>query len=247
MEKFPAEFADFIKRPPASSTNHHRLGADGDYVRWFPNLVKPALVKQAIRLLEKNMEPYMRTWNTPIPKELIPNLRQNFKETLPKTFRNDSVILNSSQTPAAVKAKKIGLLQMLGSESLRRFAEACSGYALDGDPGFQVSRYKAGDYVGPHNDHHPQDWNLRDGYIDLHITLTNPSVVSQYFIYEHQGVLNRTVNVSVPSGVTVSRLPYWHQVTPLVAKKGQEAEAQRWLLLVSFTIIQQHTNKKSTR
>jgi hypothetical protein len=55
-------------------------------------------------------------------------------------------------------------------------------------------------------------------------------------------VLNRAVNVSVPSGVTVSKLPYWHQVTPLIPKNGREKQAQRWLLLVSFS-IKQHTKK----
>lgn len=57
-------------------------------------------------------------------------------------------------------------------------------------------------------------------------------------------MLNRTVNVSIPSGVTVSRLPYWHQVTPLIPKKGNENEAQRWLVMVSFPIIGKRNDKK---
>jgi hypothetical protein len=30
------------------------------------------------------------------------------------------------------------------------------------------------------------------------------------------------------------RLPFWHYTTPLIAKRGQEARARRWLLLGSF-------------
>ena len=243
MEKFPSEFSDFIISSPSSWSGNGRLGNNGEHVKWFPNLVKPALAKQAILLLEKNMGPYMRTWNVPVSRQLITGLRYNFTESLPKTFRNDSVLLNSPRAAASAMAKKINLLQMLGSESLRRFAEICSGYTLDPDPGFQVSRYRAGDFIGPHNDHHPEDWNLRKGYVDLNITLTTPSVASQYFIYEHKGMLNRMVNVSVPSGVTVSHLPYWHQVTPLVAREGKEREAQRWLMLVSFSIIAKNKSK----
>ncbi len=245
MDKFPVEFSDFIKADASVWEGGNRLGTAGECVRWFPNLVKPAMAKQAIQLLEQQMAPHIRTWNTPIPKELITNLRFNFRETLPKTFRNDSVILNSTRSAAIAAAKKIGLLDMLGSQSLHRFAETVSGYKLAPDPGFQVSRYRAGDFVGPHNDHHPEDWNLRNGYVDLHITLTNPFVSSQYFIYEYKGSFNRVVDVAVPSGVTVSRLPYWHQVTPLIPKKNKEQQAERWLLLVSFSIAQKPNHKKS--
>jgi len=38
----------------------------------------------------------------------------------------------------------------------------------------------------------------------------------------------------VPSSVAVYRLPFWHYTTPLLAKRGREAEARRWLLLGSF-------------
>lgn len=178
MEKFPAEFSDLIKKPPATLLADGNLSKGGEYVRWFPNLVKPVMAKKAMILLMQNMEPYLRTSTSPIPKELIRNLKYNFGETLPKTFRNDSVLLNSPYSSASVMAKKIGLLQMLGSESLRHFAEKCSGYTLDMKPGFQISRYKAGDFVGPHNDHHPEDLHLRDGYIDLHIAFSSSSALT---------------------------------------------------------------------
>lgn len=55
-------------------------------------------------------------------------------------------------------------------------------------------------------------------------------------IYEHGGYFNRAVNVGIESGVSIAHLPFWHQVTPLMAKKGQAGRARRWLLLVSFII-----------
>ena len=34
--------------------------------------------------------------------------------------------------------------------------------------------------------------------------------------------------------ITAYRLPLWHYTTPLVAKRGREAEARRWVLLGTF-------------
>ena len=64
--------------------------------------------------------------------------------------------------------------------------------------------------------------------------LTNDDVERQYLLYERDGFFNQCVNVGIPSGVSVSFLPFWHQVTPLIPKAGREATARRWLLLVSF-------------
>ena len=100
----------------------------------------------------------------------------------------------------------------------------------------QLIRYAAGDYVGPHNDHHPENANLRNGYVDLQITLTNEHVARQYLLYESGGFFNKLRKVGVASGVSVSMLPFWHQVTPLEAKPGHEDAAGRWLLLASFDI-----------
>jgi hypothetical protein len=42
-----------------------------------------------------------------------------------------------------------------------------------------VVLYEAGDYSGPHNDHHLEEPHLRGGYVDLYITLTNDGVAQQ--------------------------------------------------------------------
>ncbi len=35
-------------------------------------------------------------------------------------------------------------------------------------------------------------------------------------------------------GVTCYRLPFWHYTTPMVAKRGREEQARRWVLLGTF-------------
>ena len=173
---------------------------------------------------------------TPIARATITHMRTNFSELLPKTLRTTTVSLNHNRSAVFLVAQHLGLTTMLGSESLHRFAEQVSGFSLHGDPGLQIIRYSTGDYIGPHNDHHPEDANLRKGFVDLQITFTNDAVDRQLFIYETKGFLNQPINVGIQSGVTVSYLPFWHQVTPLQAKPGMEEDAQRWLLLVSWGI-----------
>ena len=59
-------------------------------------------------------------------------------------------------------------------------------------------------------------------------------MLQQSLLYEEQGVFNSVIDISARSGISVSHLPFWHQVTPLIAQPGREQEAFRWLLLVSF-------------
>ena len=234
MKKFPGEFSDFIQKAHIKRSSPGSLGINGENVRWFPNIIDAGSSRAAIQLLHKELSPYLRPQHFPISPDLIKKLRRNFTETLPKTFRNETVSLNSTRSGASMVAKKIGLLQMLGSKSLHALAQEISGYELEARPGFQVSRYKPGNFIGPHNDHHPEDKHLRDGYIDFQVTLTSQAVANQYLIYENNGVLNNIVDMSIPSGLAIAHLPFWHQVTPLIAKKGRETEAERWLIMVSF-------------
>ncbi len=124
---------------------------------------------------------------------------------------------------------------MMGSETFRRFAEAVVGKPLQARHwGRQVICYGAGDYSGPHNDHHPESEIARNGFVDLHVMFSNDAVRSQWLVYEERGFLSASHEVSGPAGIAVYRLPFWHYTTPLVAKKGREGEARRWLLLGSF-------------
>src|SRR3984957_19842392 len=128
----------------------------------------------------------------------------------------------------------LGIIEMLTSEQLRRFGESITGRTLQPDPGVQIICYDAGDFSGPHNDHHPEDRHLRDGYVDIHIALSEPAVKSQWLVYEGSpGLLNAVAEVGHGCMVSVYQLPFWHYTTPLVpVRKG--VGARRWVLMASY-------------
>ena len=182
------------------------------------------------------------------PTSIISAMKKNYSEALEKTLRNSSFSLNEERSKASAAANEIGLREMMLSPSLHAFAQRVSGYELEDDPALQVIRYSSGDYVGPHNDHHPEEPTLRNGYVDLQITLSNDAVARQYLLYEAgDGYFNSMNNIGIASAVSVSKLPFWHQVTPLEAKPGREKAAVRWLLLASFLITQSSFAKKRGR
>jgi hypothetical protein len=237
MQRFPAQFADFADTGHlARACRQASLKSQRQRFAWLPGLIPPAIALAAVTLLDRRLGEFLRPMRRGIERDTITGMRENFTEVLPKTMSNRSVMLNDKYAPSGRAAARIGLLEMLASQSLRDFAAQVSGRKLTDNAGFQAICYHAGDYVGPHNDHHPEDENLRHGYVDVQITLSNAAVARQYLICEQAGYLNRVASVGVRSGVSVSYLPFWHQVTPLGARRGQESAARRWLLLASFEI-----------
>jgi hypothetical protein len=236
MKRFPPEFSDLVKAKTWSERgNVTPIASDRDRLRWFPLALKRKMAVDGFALLERTMAPHLKPAKCAIDPKSITGMKWNYSEALPKTMRNSSASLNGARSAATATAREIGLMDVLSSASLKEFATSVSGFALSADPALQIIRYEAGDYVGPHNDHHPEDENLRDGYVDLQITLTGDGVARQYLLYEGDGYFNRSCNVGIASGVAVSMLPFWHQVTPLEVKPGRK-DAHRWLLLVSFEI-----------
>src|ERR1043165_7876402 len=53
--------------------------------------------------------------------------------------------------------------------------------------GRQVICYEPGDYSGPHNDHHPEHAEIKNGFVDVHIMFSNDAVASQLLAYEERG------------------------------------------------------------
>jgi hypothetical protein len=94
--------------------------------------------------------------------------------------------------------------------------------------------YGPGDYAGPHTDHHPEDSRARDGYVDMHLTLSGPGVAQQWLVYAEGGHFRHVLNVNTAGGITAYRLPFWHYTTPLVATPGRERTARRWVVLGTF-------------
>lgn len=237
---FPEEFADLLnvrgKRlladPPRFEVFRKR-GATPIVV--LDDIVDRKKAAECVAALDREIYPVLMRMHSPIPREALTKLRENYEERLQKTSRVRTATLNSAKSRALDAARKIGLAAMMRSESFVRFAEVVVGGKLERSHwGRQVICYGAGDYTGPHNDHHPQSKVARNGFVDLHIMFSNSAVASQLLVYEEKGFLSQTHEVAVPSSVAVYRLPFWHYTTPLLAKRGRDADARRWLLLGSF-------------
>ena len=240
MDAFPSEFADLLnKRGQRLIANPPKLDAFSKKhvtpIVVFDDVIDDRVAKSCIKLLDRAMYPVIKRMETPIPRESISKMKRNYTDSLQKTVRVKTATLNSSKSFALDAAREIGLSQMMRSQSFRIFAEAIVGMPVDRTHwGRQVICYEQGDYSGPHNDHHPESREARNGFVDLHIMFSNDAVRSQQLVYEERGFLSATHEVSGRSGIAVYRLPFWHYTTPLLGRRGREAEARRWLLLGSF-------------
>jgi hypothetical protein len=188
----------------------------------------------ALALLESTLLPLLEPMDEPIPPETITRMEANYDEWLPKSVRVKTAYFESRRERAWEAAERIGLVRMMRSESFRSFAAQLAGRPLRSKWGMQVLCYGPGDYTGPHNDHHPEDEEAKDGYVDVHVSLTTGAVEHHFLVYEEDGHLSRMTPVHTLGGVTAYRLPFWHYTTPLVARAGQASHARRWLLLGTF-------------
>jgi hypothetical protein len=196
------------------------------------DLLDRAKVARLRRALETELADSLELMERPIPPESISKMRHDYGELLPKTSRAHTIYFESRREPGVKAAERIGLARMMRSASFRAFAEALAGRRLSAGWGLQVLRYGAGDYAGPHNDHHPENKDARGGYIDLHLSLCSPGVAHQWLVYSRAGHFSEIVSVAQPATVTAYRLPFWHYTTPLVTNGGKDAA--RWVLLGTF-------------
>ncbi|MDC0714604.1 hypothetical protein POL68_39515 [Stigmatella sp. ncwal1] len=241
MPAFPSEFADLLTPRGLRILKGRDTEACGALLqvppRRFIALEGVLQVKKAIACraaLEAALQDTLVEMEDPIPPESILGMTENYAELLPKTVRVRTAMLESRRSRSWRAAEQVGLTAMLRSESFAAFAAAVSGRALRRKWGIQVLCYGPGDYAGPHNDHHPEDLEARDGYVDMHISLATPAVAHQWLVYAQGGHFSQMVPVNTVGGVTVYRLPFWHYTTPLKARPGQEQAARRWVLLGTF-------------
>jgi hypothetical protein len=240
MHRFPDEFEDMLtaagRRVLAGRSP--LCGALADPRRRFlaeTGLVGESMARAAVRLLDRAVYEALEPLAQPIPPETIWDLTRNYGEQLPKTGRLRTAYLERRRERAYRRAEEIGLVAMLRSESFAAFAAALAGRALRRRWGIQLLCYGAGDYAGPHNDHHPEEPAARRGYVDLHVSLSGRGVAQQWLVYAVQGHFSRIVDVATAGGITAYRLPLWHYTTPLVAHDGAAAAtARRWVLLGTF-------------
>jgi hypothetical protein len=209
----------------------------------LPDVIDPRRAAAALALVEAHLTGVLEAMDEPIPPETITHQRFNYEEWLPKSVRARTAYFDTKRERAYAAAERIGLVAMMRSESFRAFAARLAGRPLRARWGMQVLCYGPGDYTGPHNDHHPEDAEARDGYVDLHVSLANAAVAHHALVYERAGHLSELQDVNTLGGVTAYRLPFWHYTTPLQARPGREAEARRWLLLGTFLFDRRSAKK----
>lgn len=240
MNRFPAEFEDLLtgKGRRVLAGRSPLCGALADPRRRFiatADLVKPASARAAAALLNRALHDNLSVIDRPIPPEAMWEMTANYAELLPKTTRVRTAYLDRPRGRAYRAAEAVGLIAMLRSESFGAFAAALAGRDLRPRWGIQALCYAAGDYAGPHNDHHPEDTAARRGYLDLHVTLAGRGVAQQWLVYARQGHFSEVADVATAGTITAYRLPFWHYTTPLVVRRGApEPSARRWVLLGTF-------------
>lgn len=231
----PAEFEDLLSRQGRRvlAGTHALCGALADPRRRFlmaEDLLDRTRAAKVRRTLEEDLTATLEPLDRPIPPESVWEMERDYAELLPKTSRARTIYFDSRREPGVKAAERIGLGPMLRSASFRAFAEALAGRGLATGWGQQVLRYGPGDYAGPHNDHHPENARARKGYIDVHVSLSAPSVTHQWLVTSRAGHFSEIVSVAGACTVTAYRLPFWHYTTPLVGGP----RAARWVLLGTF-------------
>jgi hypothetical protein len=239
LRRFPSEFADLLSARGCRvlAGTSPISGALADPRRRFlaaDGLFEPEKLEAGRLLLERHLLAHLSRIDQPIPPGAIWEMTQNYGELLPKAMRLSSASFERRRGHAWAAAERIGLAALLRSASFRKFAERIAGRALAPRWGIQALCYGPGDYAGPHNDHHPEEPKARQGYLDLHLTLVGPGVARQWLVYAVAGHFSRIEPVARSGRLTAYRLPLWHYTTPLAARRGQEADARRWVLLWTF-------------
>jgi hypothetical protein len=236
----PVEFEDLLthagKRVLAANAPEI-CGALADPRRRFialSGMIATAKAEHLRATLEREMAALLTDLSQPIPPETIWEMKRNYDDWLPKSVRCRTAYLENRRGAAWRRAKELGLIDLLSSDSLIAFAEAVLGRTLDPKGGQQVLRYGVGDYSGPHTDHTPEISRAAKGYLDFHLSLVGPGVAHQYLVYAKGGHFTEMVSVAETGCLTLYRLPFWHYTTPLQAKPKQENKAARWVLLGTF-------------
>ena len=240
MHRFPDEFEDMLTAAGRAllAGRSALCGALAQPRQRFlatTGLVGERRARAAAVLLERVLYDLLEPLERPIPPESIWEMKRDYGEQLPKTARLRTAYLERRRERAYRRAEEIGLVAMLRSESFAAFAAALAGRALRRRWGIQLLCYGAGDYIGPHNDHHPEEPAARHGYLDIHVSLAGRGVAQQWLVYAAQGHFSRVVDVATAGGINAYRLPFWHYTTPLVPRPGASAaSARRWVLLGTF-------------
>ena len=167
-DRFPSEFEDLLSREGRRvlAGTHALCGALADPRTRFladGGLLQSRKVAALRALLDRALLDRLEPIDRPVPPESIWSMAEDYAELLPKTTRVLTAYLESRRERAWAAAERIGLVRMMRSASFRAFAEALAGRSLATGWGLQVLCYRAGDYSGPHNDHHPSNPKAKAG------------------------------------------------------------------------------------
>ncbi len=235
MRHLPKEFEELLSSTGRAVLTGRRSLSLGNERFLAANGLLDAKQAQAVTaLLDRTLKDTLTPMEDPIPPWTITGMQHDYGELLPKTVRVSTATFASRRSKGHQRAGEIGLHAMLKSESYFAFAQALAGRRLRRGWGTQVLCYRPGDYAGPHNDHHPEDPDARDGYTDLHLTFCTDGVAAQSLVYERDGHFSEERPVVTVGGVTCYRLPFWHYTTPLRAKPNRDQNARRWVVLGTF-------------
>lgn len=239
IRRFPADFAEVLtphglRILEGRSPLEGALSREGRRFLTLPRIIDPKAAQGCLQILERAFPGKLTRMETPIPPEALWGMTHNYAELLPKSARVWTAQLASRRERAFGIAEEVGLVRFLRSESFRLFAQRLNGRPLRKRWGIQLLCYGPGDYAGPHNDHHPEDAEAQDGYLDVHLTFANAGVGRQLLVYERRGHLSEVTSVRTVGGMTAYRLPFWHYTTPLEPRRGRGEDARRWVLLGTF-------------
>ncbi len=200
----------------------------------IPKLLSPKTCADLLRLLDEYVYPTLRVVSDPIPDWTMTNMQHNGDELLPKVQHNKTAFLARRNAKEFRAVTRTGIIDMLQSASFISLVNRIAGKNFRKTSGVQVLCYEPGDYVGPHNDHFPEEPQAKNGYVDVHLSLCTDSVHSQQLVYTRRKHFSQVCNLAQNGLLTAYHLPSWHYVTPLVAKVGEESKARRWVLMATF-------------
>lgn len=237
MDQFPKEFSDCLTsyglRLLHQGRPQNKL-ALGSFLS-IAGAIQLDFCNQAYQLLNRTLKPHLQPLEQPIPDFTIWNMVSNYKERLPKVARMQTAYLDSLQHMTYRIAKEIGVLEFLSSASYQQFVSRITGHNFRKKPGYQILCYEEGDYIGPHNDHHPEDPEAAGGYLDCHLSLVGKGVHHQWLIYEKNGHFSQSQSIQETGLINLYHLPFWHYTTPLlVSAEAKIEERRRWVLLGTY-------------
>lgn len=241
MKKFPSEFEDLLNANGKRILNSKQYPSNFTKKGAIPievvnNIIDQDTAAKCIAILDKTVYAKLKPISSKINPDELWGMKKNYTERLSKNLRMKTMEIGGPKSRSYEAAQACGLIQMLNSESLRKFGEVVASTRFGTAENNQVICYESGDYVSPHNDHHPENENVKNGFFDIHLMFSNRHVEHQLLVHEQNGYLNQCYDISQPAAMAIYKLPFWHYTTPLIAKPGKEKLARRWLLLRSFEL-----------